>query len=322
MNKSSLSDISFSPTVSVIIPIYNGEKDIPDLIACLRSQTYNKTLVEYLLVDNNSQDQTFSLLQKVQKDLAQEKINLKILQENKIQSSYAARNWGIRQAKGEILLFTDADCRPLPNWVSEFVPPFQNPDIGIVVGELEALEGNSLLERYAERCGMMSQTFLIEHPFCPYGQTANLAIRKAVFLQSGLFRPYLTTGGDADICWRIQKETPWQLTSAPKAIIRHRHRSNLKDFRSQWQRYGTSNQYLHELYGVDLMRNCTPKEVVYRLSRWILKELPKNSVKLLLGRAKTIDLLQSPLDLIGFQARSQGQKTAQLPEDAKTIEWL
>ena len=40
--------------VSVVVPIYNGEKDLPDLIECLRSQTYAADQVEYLLVDNNS----------------------------------------------------------------------------------------------------------------------------------------------------------------------------------------------------------------------------------------------------------------------------
>jgi len=40
--------------VTVVIPIYNGESDLPDLLACLRSQTYPPRQVEYLLVDNNS----------------------------------------------------------------------------------------------------------------------------------------------------------------------------------------------------------------------------------------------------------------------------
>ncbi|MGK7932184.1 MAG: glycosyltransferase family 2 protein [Microcystaceae cyanobacterium] len=313
---------TYTPFVSVIIPIYNGEADIPDLIDCLRSQTYPNYLVEYLLVNNNSQDRTDELLQIAAKDLTAEGINLQVLQQDKIQSSYAARNLGIHHAKGEILLFTDADCRPLPNWIEEFVPFFEDVSVGIVVGELEALMGDSLLEKYAERCDMMSQHFLLEHSFCPYGQTANLAIRQEALQKSGLFRPHLTTGGDADICWRIQQKTAFKLTYAPKAIIRHRHRSTLKGLKSQWKRYGTSNRYLHELYGVDLMRSCTNQEIIYRLSRWVLKDLPKNSLQLLLGKAQGIDLIRQPLDLICFQSRSQGQKEAKLPDEAKTIEWL
>lgn len=313
---------TFRPSVSVIVPIYNGEADLPGLVKCLLSQTYPTEQVEYCLVNNNSSDRTEEILVAAEGEAAAAGVSLKALSENQIQSSYAARNRGIRTARGEILAFTDADCRPLPEWVEQLVQPFSQPSVGIAVGELVALPGSSLLEKYAWRADVLSQRFLIEHPFCPYGQTANLAVRKQAFQRVGLFRPHLTTGGDADICWRIQRETDWTLAYAPQAIVRHRHRSNLQDLRSQWKRYGRSNRYLHELYGIELMREFTLRDVVYRLSRWLLKELPRDSLKLVRGKAHPVDLLRSPIDLLCFQARSQGQKGASLPEDAKTIQWL
>ena len=312
----------FLPQVSVIVPIYNGEADLPDLLACLRSQTYPRDRVEYLLVDNNSSDKTSEILKSAAETAKADGLNLQALSEAQIQSSYAARNLAIGCAIGDILAFTDADCRPEPQWLAEIVKPFADPSIGIVVGELAALHGDSLLEQYAERTQMMSQHFLVEHPFCPYGQTANLAVRRVAFTQVGLFRPYLTTGGDADICWRIQRGTDWKLTTAPQATIRHRHRNSFRELRSQWRRYGVSNRYLHELHGIALMRELTPKEAAYRLSRWLFKELPRDTVKLLRGKAAAIDLLRSPIDLVGHQARSYGQKTAKLPEEAKEIVWL
>ncbi|MDJ0599397.1 MAG: glycosyltransferase [Crocosphaera sp.] len=318
MNK----DTNFLPKVSVIVPVYNGEQDLPDLINCLQSQTYPKEKVEYLLVNNNSQDNAVHILNEATIESQKIGINLQTLNENNIQSSYAARNQGIRQATGEILAFTDADCRPLKTWVEELVKSFIDDKIGIVVGEIEALPGNTFLEQYAERNSILSQKFLLEHPFLPYGQTANLGIRRIIFTKIGLFRPYLTTGGDADICWRIQQQTNYQLTFAASAIIRHRHRSNFKELRSQWQRYGRSNLYLHELYGVDLMRNLTTKEAIYRFGRWILKEIPRDSMKILQGKGSPIDLIKMPIDLFNFYARSQGQKTAKLSEQAKQIHWL
>lgn len=317
-----MTDPEFLPQVSVIIPIYNGEADLPDLLDCLRSQTYPRDRLEYLLVNNNSNDQTATLLSQAEQEFQTAGFRFQAFLENQIQSSYAARNQGIRKMIGEIAIFTDADCRPQPQWVEQMVLPFAEPTIGIVVGELKALAGHSLLEQYADRCQMMSQHFLVEHPFCPYGQTANLAIRKVAFSPVGLFRPYLTTGGDADICWRIQRETAWKLTTAPQAVIYHRHRDNLRDLRSQWQRYGRSNRYLHELYGIDLMRNFTPTEGAYRIARWLGKELPRDCFKLLRGKAKPIDLIKQPLDLFTFQARSVGQQNAKLPDKAKDIDWL
>ena len=312
----------FCPQVSVIIPIYNGAGDLPDLINCLRCQTYPRDHVEYLLVNNNSSDRTLEIINEAATTAAKEGLKLLALTEDKIQSSYAARNFGIRVATGEILAFTDTDCRPSPEWVEHIVQPFIEAEIAIVVGELMALPGKSLLEKYAERYGVMSQKFLLEHPFCPYGQTANLAIRKEILQKVGLFRPYLTTGGDADICWRIQREGQGKLAFAAGAIVLHRHRANLRELRSQWRRYGQSNAYLNELYGVDLMREFTLQEGLYRLSRWLFKEIPKNTFNLIRQQSHPLDLIRMPIDLLSFQARSAGQKEAKLPKKAREIEWL
>ncbi|MCA1994833.1 MAG: glycosyltransferase, partial [Coleofasciculus sp. S288] len=141
----------FLPNVSAIVPIYNGEADLPDLIDCLQAQTYPSDRVEYLLVDNASRDRTAELLKTAVPEAASRGITLRALQENNIQSSYAARNAGIRAASGEILAFTDADCRPQPDWLEALISPFAKPTIGIVVGEIAALSGKTLLEQHADR---------------------------------------------------------------------------------------------------------------------------------------------------------------------------
>ncbi|MBD2310534.1 glycosyltransferase [Desertifilum sp. FACHB-1129] len=304
--------------VSVIVPIYNGEADLPELLAGLRSQSYPADRTELIIVDNASRDRTLAIL----KDSAEQIPNLQVKSENEIQSSYAARNTGIKAATGEILAFTDADCRPQPDWLENLVAPFSQPQIGIVAGEILAFPGNSLLEQYADAQETLSQKHTLAHPFCPYGQTANLAVRRQAFNQVGLFRPYLTTGGDADICWRILQQTEWQIEFAPNAIIRHRHRQTLEELRSQWQRYGRSNRYLHELHGVELMPELSLQDYIRRFSRWAIKELPINTLKTVLGKATFVDLLSTPLGLYTRQARSQGQRQAQLSEQARTIERL
>ncbi|MBR8830564.1 MAG: Undecaprenyl-phosphate 4-deoxy-4-formamido-L-arabinose transferase [Chroococcopsis gigantea SAG 12.99] len=316
------STVSYQPTTSVIIPVYNGEKDLPALLQCLGEQTYPRTEVEYIFIDNNSTDRTAEILQETVTQWQTRGLKLITATENNIQSSYAARNRGIKMAIGEILAFTDADCRPTPDWLTQLVKPFIDPRIGIVAGEIAALTGGNWLEQYAERNHFMCQQFLLAHPFSPYGQTANLGIRKETFRAVGLFRPYLTTGGDADICWRILRETHWQLTYAPRAIVHHRHRSTLKELKSQLRRYGRSNRYLHQLYGVELMKEFTAKDLITGLGRWLLKDLPKNSVKFLIGKGDLIDLINTPVNLIGFQSRSEGQKTAILPDRADFIDRL
>ena len=306
--------MSFLPFVSVIVPIYNGEADLPALLDCLQAQTYPN--FECLLIDNNSSDRTAELLAEVTDS------RLRSLNQSQIQSSYAARNLGIQNAIGEILAFTDADCRPEPNWLIDLIQPFADSKVGLVAGEIKSLPGASLLEQYADRQETLSQKHTLNHSFCAYGQTANLAIRAEAFQQVGLFRPYLTTGGDADLCWRILQETAWQLRFVETAIVRHRHRTTLAELQSQWRRYGRSNRYLHELHGVDLMRDPNFGEYRYRLMRWTLKELPIAALNLLQGKASLVDLVNTPIGLFCLQARAQGQRHAELSSQAHTIERL
>ena len=340
------------PFVSVVIPIYNGEDDLPDLMACLWRQTYPSNRVEYLLVDNNSCDRTYSLLQSHAKQGQLQGLNLVALQECDVQSSYAARNRGIKHAQGDIIAFTDADCRPDATWLDHLVRPFLSetgsnpvPDtkpgngkepnpkngmqsskdgstVGLVAGEVEALPSCNWLETIADRQETLSQKHTLAHSFKPYGQTANLAIRRHIFNQSGLFRPYLTTGGDADMCWRILDSGKWRIEFAEDAIVKHRHRSTLQELKKQWQRYGRSNRYLHALHNISLTRELTFRDYAYRWSRWAMKELPTTVVKIVLGQGDWIDAVHTPVGLFCTQARSHGQRQAQLPPKAEMIDWL
>lgn len=299
------------PFVSVIIPIFNGEADLPDLLQCLQNQSYPDDRVEFLVVDNGSRDRTWEILQDTP--------GITALQETQIQGSYAARNQGIIHAQGDILAFTDADCRPEPQWLMELVAGFNDQNVGLVIGEIQALPGDSLLERYADRQATLSQKHTIANTFCPYGQTANVAMRTSVFQEIDLFRPHLTTGGDADICWRILQETAWQWYFAEGAIVRHRHRRSFDELLSQWRRYGRSNQYLHDIHGIALMAPPTPKLYAHRLARWMFKELPLAIAKTLLGQADFVDWVSTPIGLMCLNARWQGQQQAQLPTQAKII---
>lgn len=129
----------FLPTVSVIVPIYNGETDLPGLIECLLGQTYPADRVEYLLVDNDSCDRTPEILKNAVIQAQSAEITLRHLSETTIQSAYAARNHGIRAATGEILAFTDADCYPDSAWLENLVQGFTDSAVGLCVGEITAL---------------------------------------------------------------------------------------------------------------------------------------------------------------------------------------
>jgi hypothetical protein len=70
------------------------------------------------------------------------------------------------------------------------------------------------------------------------------------------------------------------------------------------------------------MEECNNSKIFYRLIMWLIKELPKNIIKVIIHKATFIDLIKTPIDLIRWDARTLGQKEAKLSEEARQIEWL
>lgn len=92
--------------ISVIIPAYNEEHNISRALNSLIDQTLDKSLFEVIVVDDNSTDKTIEI---VEKSLKKSNLNYKLLKnENRRGLSYS-RNSGLKEARGEYILFLDAD---------------------------------------------------------------------------------------------------------------------------------------------------------------------------------------------------------------------
>lgn len=87
--------------ISVIIPTYNREKTIIRAVDSVLSQTYKN--IEIIVVDDNSKDQTISLLEKINDH------RIKIIKLNENHGACHARNVGIENAKGDYIAFQDSD---------------------------------------------------------------------------------------------------------------------------------------------------------------------------------------------------------------------
>lgn len=128
--------------VSVIIPAYNAEKFIKETIDSIKQQTY--TSWEIIVVNDGSKDTTTAI---VNKELS-EKIQL-VNQENAGVS--AARNKGILSAKGEYLVFFDADDLMTPEFLFVRVKALdENPNLGFVGGIIETFPEKHLRKAAAE----------------------------------------------------------------------------------------------------------------------------------------------------------------------------
>ncbi len=113
--------ISSLPFLSVIIPAYNAEDTIEESIGSILSQTYPKDKYEVVVADNNSKDQT---VEKVKK------FSVRVVSETQIQGPGAARNKGASIAKGEWLVFFDADQMAHSDYLIQLLDGFEDQTIG------------------------------------------------------------------------------------------------------------------------------------------------------------------------------------------------
>lgn len=227
--------------VSIIVPVLNGEKSIGKCLESMTKLTYPKNNFEVIVVDNGSTDRTVEIIETFQKE---HNVDVK-LHFQKIKSSYAARNIGVKNAKGDILAFTDADCVVDKDWLTNAVVYFSDVTIGGIAGEVLSESGDSIVERYTTDSEILSQKRKFNSGSLPYAQTANAIYRKELFYKIGYFDEILS-GGDADYSWRMLLDTDYKIIYAEDTIVLHKHRTSLKGLFKQTFKHG---------YGYELLKN-------------------------------------------------------------------
>lgn len=117
--------------------------------------------------------------------------------------SYSARNFALKKllSKYEYFVFTDADCSPEKDWISNINKYVNQNDIDLFAGDINifaASEKPNLIEAFDLVLGLPQERYVKRG----YAVTANLTVSKKVFLEVGLFDESRFSGGDADLCKR------------------------------------------------------------------------------------------------------------------------
>jgi cellulose synthase/poly-beta-1,6-N-acetylglucosamine synthase-like glycosyltransferase len=282
------------PFVSIVVPVYNSAPYIENCIDSLLRLNYPKENYEVIMVDNNSTDLTATTIKKYPVVYALQ---------DRVQTSYAARNTGIKMAKGEILAFTDADCIADEQWILNGVKPFANNRIGGVGGQVKAFKPRNYIERFQDRKNVFGQEKHLDQKSLSQriGKivTCNAFYRRDVFAAVGLFARDLVSGGDHDLSLRVQKETNYTLQYAPDAIVYHQHRTSLVQFWKQYYKYGLGRIYLAEKHKKDEFS----KRIRLGYSRqiyWYLKTLsPEIKEIFKIGFTKKNELKETKVQLLG-----------------------
>ena len=204
------------PSVSVVVPVYNGEATIAECVDSLLALRYPEDRIELLVVDNGSRDGTLGVLRRYGPRI--------VRLEESTRGPAAARNAGLRAAAGEVVAFTDADCRVDPDWLTAVVAPLDDPRVGIVGGTMRVIPAVGEVARFKEVIRDRRQSIEFFQP--PYAGTANWASRRIVLQELGGFDERFRRGEDVDLSYRMT-QAGYTLAFAPAAVVYHRNEDRL-----------------------------------------------------------------------------------------------
>jgi len=229
--------------VSAIVPVFNNAAGIRNALDALVAQSYPRRLYEIVVADNGSTDGTQKLVKQyceVYPDL------VRMVVEDNMQSSYAARNKGLRLARGEILAFLDSDCIPETHWIEAGVRALLETPASCGGGALVFFfrsQQPNIYESF-DSIRKLNQKVYIEK--AGFAATANFFIRRELFEKYGLFRSDLTSGGDYEFGRRLTKADE-KMIFIPKAVVRHPARATFGAILKKSRRIALGQKQLHEM---------------------------------------------------------------------------
>ena len=246
---------------SAVVSIVIATADRPDdLRSCLTSvrQQHTQRKVEVIVVDNKPKSG-------LTPPVVAEFHGVKLVSERRKGLSYA-RNAGIREATGSIIVTTDDDVTMPPDWLERLVGPFVRPDVMVVTGNVLPAELETSAQLHFETYGGLGKGFKrfevngdwLESfhwnaaPTWELGATANAAFRASLFMDPavGLFDEALGAGmptgcsEDSYLIYRTLK-AHHTLVYEPATWVSHRHRASMRSLRRQIYAYSKGHVAYH-----------------------------------------------------------------------------
>lgn len=215
-------------SISVIVPAYNAREHIIPCLDALRNSNYENH--EILVVDDCSSDGTVELLHDMP---------CRVLKTEKRSGPGGARNMGILNARGEVILFVDADIVVTPTTMTELLESFlERPDIASVTGDYDiGSTYHNLSSLYQKLYNEYKREFLPR--FGPYINTAIFCIPAATIKAIGGLRDHICTGEDYELGIRLT--TMGYLNYFNRAVrVMHNKHVTLSELIRQKMQYATN----------------------------------------------------------------------------------
>lgn len=210
------------PLVSVVVPVRNGANDLRELLRTLERQTLPREQFEVVVADDGSTDASYD-------DLVTADEFVRVLPGPPL-NSYAARNRAAMAARGRVLAFCDADCRPEPDWLLSGLAALKSADV--VAGRIRF----TVPERYTvwSLVDIELSKNQARHVRGGVAETANLFVDRERFQDLHGFDASVDEHGDFDFVERAV-QGGGRLVYAPEAIVWHPARTSGKStLRALW----------------------------------------------------------------------------------------
>jgi glycosyltransferase involved in cell wall biosynthesis len=212
--------------LSVIIPAYNSEKTISGTLKSLMASDLPKANFEVLVIDDGSKDATV----KIARQFKSVKVYAR-----KHGGPAVQRNFGAKNAKGDIVFFTDSDCVASRDLLRKVIEDFQKNDIAGVGGVYKTLNKDSFVARYVGyEIGYRHEK---EGKYTDFLGTYCCAYKREIFLSFGGFdEKFLTSSGeDPELSFRISRTH--RLLMDKRLFVYHPHPATLSKYlKNQYQR--------------------------------------------------------------------------------------
>lgn len=215
--------------VSVVIPVYNGASTLQAALRSLAAQTLDRGRYEVIVVDDGSADDSAAIARSCGART--------IVQRNA--GAPAARNAGIREAAGEWIAFTDADCVASRGWLAALLAAAkaQSGSIG-AAGKTIGFRSEAPAARFVDLMGGLDASRYLQHQRFPFAPTANALYRRAYLLEAGGFDERYATYDACDLHARVARKFPGAFPYEPRALIMHKHRDSWRAYWRQQFFYG------------------------------------------------------------------------------------
>lgn len=248
--------------ISVVICTHKGDEVLPACLEAIRNQNWNGKLEVIVVNDDPTSDLVLDETTSPPFLVLNNKSNL---------GPAGARNLGIQNAKFNLIAFTDDDCRPEPQWLSELAKAIQSNDYAVAAGgktlpfstsstlfgylalnnplqplELKFSQRRTSLARLISY--LRSLVFTNSHSNSEKIRSvyalpsANLAVRIEALQHLGMFDETIRfSGEDQDLCRRLNLEYEDGLIYTPNAIVYHQYKNSLSDTLRRSKAYALGN---------------------------------------------------------------------------------